>query len=196
MFDAVKSLVPFAVTFVLIAMVWFQHYVFFRRYDLHDGRTIGLTFLLLFLVVGFAYPLKLVFTSLAISFLGPIGDLTIEKISAGAGSSSAVFLVYSSGFCAVYATLALLYGNALRQRAMLGLAPIEVFLTASAVKGLWLQMAIGALSVALALLGLLQGMNGFVEQTSIAGWIYFLLGPAMTVHGAWQGRSLRRLGVG
>ena len=195
MFDAIKALIPFAVTFGVIAMIWFEHYLFFRRYDLHDGPTIALTFVLLFLVVGFAYPLKLVFTSLTISYLGPIGELTNAHMSRGVDSSGPVFLVYSTAFCAVYGTLALLYRMALRRRGELGLDARELFLTRSAIAALLLQMLVGALSVMFALLGLLQGNEGFVEQTQIAGWVYFLIGPLMTVHGNWQRRRMRALGA-
>lgn len=196
MFGAVKALVPFAVTFLLVAMVWFQHWLFFRRYGLHDMATIALTFLLLFLVVGFAYPLKLVFTSLAISFFGPIGELTNDKVAHGVTAAGPVFVVYSAGFCAVYLTLAGLYVAAWRHREALQLDEIERFLTRSTAVSMLLMTVVGALSLSLALLAIAQGDDCFIERTKIAGWIYFLIGPLQMVHGSWQGRTLRRLGCG
>src|SRR5262245_42712946 len=103
LFVAMKGLAPLAVTFTAVALIWFEHYLFFRRFDLHDGPTIALTFLLLFLVVAYAYPLKLIFTAFVMMFIGPIGDLTPKMVSEGA-SVCPVFLVFSLGFCAIYAT--------------------------------------------------------------------------------------------
>jgi hypothetical protein len=184
-----------------VTMIWFEHYLFFRRYDLHDFPSIALTFVLLFLVVGFAYPLKLVFTHMAIMAFGPIGELDKDAIDRGGDSASQVLLVYSLAFCAVYCTLALLYRQGMRRRADLELDEREVFLTRSSIVGLQSMFAVGLLSVAFCLIGLLQGAGAnvpfeerpFLERYGVAGWVYFLIGPVMTVHGAWEGRHLRLL---
>ena len=51
---ALKSLVPFAATFALLVMIWLDHYLIFRRYDLRDGIATALNFLLLFVVLGYS----------------------------------------------------------------------------------------------------------------------------------------------
>jgi uncharacterized membrane protein len=192
LFVAMKSLIPLSLTFVFVAMVWFEHYLFFRRYDLHDGPSIALTFLLLFLTVAFAYPLKLVLTALWIGFFGPLGGLTMEKIVEGA-NISAVFIVYSLGYALIYVTIALLYRRALRQRGALELDEAEVFLTRSAIASSLVHVGVGLLSVALAVAGMVLGTESPLARYGIPGWIYFLIGPAMGVHGTWQGNRLRQL---
>lgn len=184
--ETTKSLLPFAVTFAIIAMVWFQHFLFFRRYDLHDMGTILLTFVLLFLVVFYAYPLKLVFTYMAVMAFGPIGELTDASMRTGEFTNP--LILYAIGCAAIYATLAAMYWNAWRQRADLALNAVETFLTRSSLVSCLVFVGVALLSLALALLHV-------GEQFGLPGWIYFLIGPAMTVHGTWQGRNLRRLGA-
>ena len=195
LFDVLRGLLPLAVTFACVARIWLEHYLFFRRFDLHDGPSIALTFLLLFLVVAYAYPLKLIFTAFLMNFIGPIGELTMKHIIEGASVCS-VFVVFSLGFCAIYATLVLLYRQALRRRTELELDEVETFLTRSTIQGLGLQLSVGLLSVALAIAGLVAGADSVLSRVGLPGWIYFLIGPLMGIHGTRQGRGLRQLGAG
>ena len=50
------TFIPFAMTFALLGMIWIDHYLYFRRYDIRDGFTITLNFVLLFLVLFYVYP--------------------------------------------------------------------------------------------------------------------------------------------
>ena len=54
----------FAATFASISWIWYEHYLFFRRYPLEDGLTVVLNSILLFVVVFYSYPLKFMFTRL------------------------------------------------------------------------------------------------------------------------------------
>lgn len=183
---ALKSLIPFAITFTVITTIWFEHFLFFRRYDLHDAATIVLTFVLLFLVLFYAYPLKLVFTLLTVMAFGPIGEQTYASMTAGAECNP--LAIYSTGFGLVYLTFAALYWNALRQQRDLSLSAVEVFLSRSALVQCLIYVAMAVVSVLLAVFGYGEGFG-------LPGWIYFLIGPAMGVHGSWQGRRLRALGA-
>src|ERR1044072_7801919 len=52
----------FAISFALLFIVWYNQYKFFRRYGLQDNITVVLNGVLLFVVLFYIYPLKLVFT--------------------------------------------------------------------------------------------------------------------------------------
>src|SRR5579885_2426796 len=56
-----SDLVPFAICFAILCLLWYQHYLFFRRYGLHDGTMVVLNSLLLFVVLAYIYPLKFLF---------------------------------------------------------------------------------------------------------------------------------------
>ena len=57
-----SGFVPFAISFAILAQVWWVHHNFFRRYGLQDGTTIVLNFILLFVVLFYVYPLKFLFS--------------------------------------------------------------------------------------------------------------------------------------
>jgi uncharacterized membrane protein len=72
----------FAVTFAVIGWIWYEHYLFFRRYDLDDGLTVLLNCILIFIVVFYAYPMKFMFTRLVSGTLLGIGPGISEGMSA------------------------------------------------------------------------------------------------------------------
>lgn len=51
-----SGLPVFAVTFAMVAAIWYAQYLFFRRYALSDAMTVFLTLLLLFVVLFYVYP--------------------------------------------------------------------------------------------------------------------------------------------
>lgn len=63
--DAVPGFLPFALTFALISWIWYLHYSFFRQFGLEDRLTIVLNSILLFVVLFFVDPLKVMANALA-----------------------------------------------------------------------------------------------------------------------------------
>lgn len=183
---AMKSLVPFAVTFTIIGYVWVEHWIWSRRYDLHDRWTTFLNLLLLFLLLSYAYPLKFLFTFLTVQILGPIGALTPSQMAVGmdALDHARLFTFYGFGYGAIFLVLALLYVRALQRRTELALSPLEVHLTRAAIAQCLIHTAVAALSIALARLQ--------TTPNGLPGWIYGTIGPLMAVHGVWEARGLRR----
>src|SRR3989339_649128 len=55
---AMLGFFPFAACFAFIIYVWYQHYIYFRRYGLTDVYVIVLNALLLFVILFYIYPLK------------------------------------------------------------------------------------------------------------------------------------------
>lgn len=186
---AMKSLVPFALCFAIIAYVWAEHWLFSRRYDLQDGRTTFLNLLLLFLLLFYAYPLKFLFTLVSITFFGPIGTQTTAKMiegMQGAGDAANLFVFYGVGYGAIFFTLAAMYGRARTLAPSLHLDAKELLLTRSGQQQALVHVAVALASVCLALLHV--GLN-----VGAPGWIYGSIGPLMWWHGRWEARSLQKL---
>ncbi len=186
---AMRGLVPFAACFAIIAYVWIEHWLFMRRYGLHDGVTTLLHLLLLFLLLFYAYPLKFIFTLIFVRLFGDLGALTELRMREGFGGPDDVarmFEWYGCGYGALFAVFALLYARALRASALLQLDRVERFLTRSGIVQCLLQAGVALVSVALAWLGI--GL-----RYGAPGWVYCLIGPLMAVHGMWEGRRLRAL---
>jgi uncharacterized membrane protein len=180
----------FAFSFALLFVIWYEQYVFFRRYGLQDWPTVVLNAVLLFTVLFFIYPLKFVFGLL-------IGQLsgTFQPLVRGAdgelqqvitfAESSTLLVVYGLGYVAIFAVFSLLYVHAYRKRETLALSRVERFDTLARAVGNLVSTAIGVASVLIAWLG-------GPRWTMIAGSLYWLIGPAMAIHGIVAGRRRRR----
>jgi uncharacterized membrane protein len=179
--QSLRGFIPFGICFLFLILVWYSHYKFFRRYNLHDAGTIAINALLLFVVLFYVYPLKFLFTVLATGWIG--GD---PRAFGTTGQMRELMLLYGVGFAAIYVLFTALHWNALRQRRDLQLNPVELFLTRSAMVEYSSIGFIGALSCVLLLLV-------SPTYTGTIGFIYFLIWPVAFAHSHWERRRLRKL---
>jgi len=186
--EMMKGFPAFAFGFALLFWIWYNQYSYFRMYGLEDGKTIMLSGMLLFVVVFFVYPLKFLFAYLSKAFSGQevqtlLPDGTFEAMI-HPGQIVPLMVIYGLGYMAIFGVLALMFRHALRKRGELELNELEVFDTRSAIRGHVLNVLIGALSVGIVLV--------FGERNAMwSGFVYMLVGPVMTIHGARTGK--RRL---
>ena len=179
--SVMRGFPAFGVCFALLVTIWYAQYVFFRRYALQDTWTITLNAVLLFLVLFYTYPLKFVFTLLFAQLFHWEGArpafATIDQVRT-------LMVVYSAGFLAVFLVFVLLYWHAWRRRDALGLDPIERFETRGSIGKYLIFVGVASASIVVA---------AATPWLSLAGWIYFLIGPAMTLHGSLRGERRRAL---
>jgi len=172
-----RGLPVFAVTFTLVASIWYAQYIFFRRYALDDVVTVILTLLLLFVVLFYVYPLKFLF---GVAF-------NVSGVSIHQRDLPTLFLVYGLGFAAVSLVLALMYVHAYRKRDELALNEWERFVTRVSIADHSVTMTVGLASA-----GLAQIFTGPVG-TAIAGYIYFAVALIKFAAGWYRGRRARSL---
>ena len=178
---AMRGFGAFAVCFGIVAWIWYEHNLFFRRYGLQDGVTILLNLLLLFVVLFYVYPLKFVFTMLLGGVFGgsrPIGPAT-------GASGASLMLIYSLAVFVLFLIFALLYWHALRHRAELELDHVGVF---DAHTGAWRHLLTAAVAFVSILITLI-----LPRQAAFAGMIYFVLGPLHATYGFIRGKARDRL---
>ena len=191
---AMRGFVVFAVCFALLIEVWREHYTFFRRYGLQDNGTIWLNAALLFVTLFYVYPLKFLF---GIVFRGWTGSPAVIHQGAHEADGRAgevireaqvptLFLIYGGGVIAIYLILAVMYRRALGKRQELALTPLEVFDTKTSIVMHVIAAAIGVLSCIIA-------VTVPLRLAGLAGYVYFLLGPAMAILGTRAGRRRRKL---
>ena len=174
---------PFGLTFALVCWIWYEHYAFFRKFDAEDPLTIALNCVLLFLVLFFVYPLKFVFARLVPLLAGdpnPFRGLTPDD-------ARTLMWVYSGGFAAVFAIFAALYWNVYRKRGAMALSELEAFDARAGVRTHLISVAVGSLSILLALI-LPIGWIG------AAGMIYALQGPLHWRNGVRLARARAQVG--
>jgi uncharacterized membrane protein len=177
---SLRGFIPFGVCFLLLILIWFSHYKFFRRYGLHDLGTIAINAALLFVVLFFVYPLKFLFTVLATVWI------TGDNSAYGVNQMPKLMVIYGVGFTAVYWLFAALYWNAWKQRRDLSLNPIEIFLTRSSIVEYLAMSLVGVISIVIALVSP-------PNLAGLAGFAYFFLSIVGPVHGRWERKHLEHL---
>jgi uncharacterized membrane protein len=178
---SLRGFIPFAVCFLLLILIWYSHFKFFRRYGLHDNGTIVINAALLFVVLYYVYPLKFLFTVLTNGWIGH----DVSAFGTG-GQMRQLLLLYGVGFAAVYMLFTGLYWNAWRQRHRLQLNPVEGFLTKSSMVENIAFVTVGVISILIAF---------FVQPqySGLAGLFYSSLWIVGMVHGSWESRTLRKV---
>lgn len=169
---ALRDVPAFLLSFVAIAGVWVAHRRWSRRYGLEDGWTTILSLAMVFVMLVYVYPLRMMasaFVDFATGGLFPsVFTLTSVRDLTG------LFVVYGMGFAAQTAMIAALYLHALRAREQLGLSPIESLRTRQEV----------ALNSVLAATGLASALAAALLPASIGVWsgfVYVTLPVTMSV---------------
>jgi uncharacterized membrane protein len=164
----------FAVTFALLAAIWYAQYSFFRRYDFEDAWVVILNLVLLFVVLVYVYPLKFLYLAV----------FNANQVQLRPDQVPQLFIVYGVGFAAVFIVLSLLHIHAYRSHAQLALSALEIYeLRASIVRYASIA-SIGVLSALIALV--------LPSESSLAGFVYFLIAVPSLVVGLLVGRRRRR----
>jgi hypothetical protein len=148
-----------------------------------------LSAVLLFVVLFYVYPLKFLFTALMDELLGfstqvgsSKGDV-VETIQAG--QWPLLIALFGVGFVVVQLVFFLLYWRAYTLRDVLKLDTYEASITRQEIQSYLLLAGVGLASIAISLLG-------GEEATPLAGWVYLLIWPLMTIHGYIMARRRRQ----
>jgi uncharacterized membrane protein len=128
MLHALRGLPAFALCFMSIVRIWKSHRDWSRYYDLEDTAAQVLSLMLVFVVLVYVYPLRLLF-ALFFAWVsrGYLVDQPIELNSVD--DLRVAFEVYGIGFGAISALFALLYRHALRRAGAIGLDAREEIAT-------------------------------------------------------------------
>lgn len=142
---AFKAIPAFAASFAMVAMFWYAHNVWSRRYGLDDGISIWLSLLLVFLVLVYVFPLRLVFAS-GFSWISG-GWLPSAYEIRSLDDLRLMFITYACSFISLCGVIALLYRRAGRCAERLQLSSRERQLTRIDELRYWVMAAVGVLSL-------------------------------------------------
>ena len=176
--SAFKEVPVFAASIAVLAIFWRGHWLWSRCYGLEDTISICISWGLIFTILIYVYPLKLVFGGMFYALSnGALGQpLSVQTIAQG----RALFAVYAAGFSALALEIILLYLRAWRLRVPLRLNESEQSMTAGQLTGWCVPLGVGIASLLLALL-----MPP--RQIEWSGWIYFSL-PILIRLQRWRRR--------
>ncbi len=151
MLTALHGLPTFAVCFLLLVRIWLAHRDFGRFYDLDDTTTLRLSLLLVFVVLIYVYPLRMLFAQMFLGLSnGWLSDGDVVPLDTPEQLRMA-YIVFALGLGAISLVFALLLRHALRQRDAIGLTTGEVLWTRMKIARWGMQFVLCLLSIALAL---------------------------------------------
>jgi uncharacterized membrane protein len=143
---AIKGVPSFLASFAIIMSLWISHRRWSRRFGLDDGISTFLTLALIFVLLVYVYPLRLMMNILFFSVSGGWFPSNFELNSTTEAAGLLVF--FSSGFCLVALIQLGLYMRVGSQAKALCLSSIERHLV-SEEKVIWSILAITSFASAL-----------------------------------------------
>jgi len=163
---ALKNVPAFGTSFALIMAYWRAHQVWSERYGLEDLPSVLLSSLLIFVIMVYVYPLKILFGAMFHALTD--GWLTSRFVMDSYEDFRNLLVAYGIGFCVLNLSVAALYWRAWHIRSRLALNSLECYLTRSEIISWVIISSFGICSVVLACL--LEN-----EWTQAAAWMYWLL---------------------
>jgi uncharacterized membrane protein len=129
--ETMRGFGAFAISFVMLFLVWYNQYRFFRRYGLQDAITVALNGALLFVVLFYVYPLKFLFSFLMNEWTNDGAEVrlangTFAPMAAG-NDLATLMVIFGVGYVAVFSVFTLLNAHAYRRRTQLELDALEMF---------------------------------------------------------------------
>ncbi|MDQ8184385.1 TMEM175 family protein [Pelagicoccus sp. SDUM812002] len=180
--EALKRVPAFALSFAQIALFWLAHRGWSRRYGLEDGWTTGLTLGMIFTILVYVFPLRLMFSTFLSWASG--GWMPADFAATSAWDVQSLLAIYGIGFCVLTGILALLFYRALRSSEELMLDGEEILQTKSGIAA-WLSQSI---------IGLVSTLWALFLPTQLgvmAGFAYFLIPITMMVSGRYFGSRIK-----
>ena len=189
---ALKQIPAFAAGFALLALFWYAHVRWSRHYRLDGMLATLLSLLLVFLVLVYVYPLRLLLGTFFAWVSGGWLPMPLSDV-AGATQIAFVFVFYGLAFASMSACMAGLYLLAWRRRGPLGLDHARAAEAMGEVAAYGYFCVVGLLS---ALVAVALPANAAPWQVAIPGSLYFLLSLTGLLHVLGRRRALRRLAAG
>jgi uncharacterized membrane protein len=181
MLAAVKRIPGFAASFAILMMFWLQHRKWSRRYGLENPRTILHSLVLIFVMLVYVYPLRMVFEGMFSNLTG--GYLSTSYQIESYDELRLMLVFYSAGFLAMSLLVSQLYRLALHSSTSLGLNSIERRKTRIEMHAWMLSASFGLVSILLAL----KLPDAWVVA---AGYMYFAQFAAMRLPAYLDGRRV------
>ena len=180
--DAVKLIPAFAASFMTLMVFWISHRTWSRRYGFETRRTVHLSLALIFVVLVYVYPLRVIFESM-------FASLTNDYLPTTFGIDDYVtlrtmFVAYSAGFLSMCLLMRQLYAAPLARAAQLGLTAEELVRTRVDVIG-WTYSALFAVTSVLIAVFMPDG-----PWIPLAGYIYFVMLTLRPLLDQWLRRRL------
>ncbi len=189
--QALKGVPAFAASFYVISRLWLAHRRWSRHYGIEDAYGTRLSLWLVFLLLVYVYPLRMVADLTLSSFSGgwleeiPVAVRDVTELRT-------IYVVFGAGYALTAAIFVLLNRHALGLADELDLSPSERIRTRAVVTRWTGVIVVACASIVLALV-LPMGRDVNVPSDSVPGLLYLLLIPMIQLILARQRRQLAAL---
>lgn len=164
---ALKAIPAFAASFAAIMVFWMAHRKWSRRFGLDDAVSTNITLGVIFLVLVYVYPLRLMMSSLFDFISG--GRLPAQFAVNDEGEMSGLVVIYGIGVCALTGAFSALYLRAWTAADQLKLNEVERIQTREDMTVWTLQSLVAFLSASFALL--------LYSSIGVYGGLFYLVLP-------------------
>jgi uncharacterized membrane protein len=166
-----RGVPAYAASFMLVLQFWTGHTEWSRRYGLDDATSRRLSLALVFLVMIFVYPLRMVFSTFfsAVTRGWLPANFTVSSYS----EVPVLFITFGVAFGSLGIIMWLLYRHAWNRREALGLDATERAATQSSMRNWELTALVATLSILAALLIPARASSGWL--LGVPGYLYFSL---------------------
>lgn len=173
--QAMRGVPAFLASFLLLARFWLSHRHWSRCYGLEDRPSVRLSLALVFVVLIYVYPLRMVANmTLAMLSGGALAEQSIEIHTLA--DLRSLYLAFASGYGAVVVIFTLLYRHALARADTLQLTAGERVRTRSMAERYLALAGVALLSLVLAVL--LPAGHASMLIYWLPGMVYALIYPA------------------
>jgi uncharacterized membrane protein len=183
---ALKQIPAYAASFALIMRFWLSHADWSRRYGMDDAASNRLSLLLVFVLLIFVYPLKMVFSSLFAVLT--LGYLPTPFSIGSVAEVPLMFQTFAVGFGSMALIMMLLFNGTLKKAAAMQLSADEVAYARFKRQDWALVAAFSLLSLLLAVLIPATPQSGV--WVGMPGFIFFGLNIAQFVLARWRRTTL------
>lgn len=183
MIIAMKQVPAFAASFANIMLFWYAHHVWSRRFGLENTQSILLSFLLVFVVLVYVYPLKAIYSGALEFFTG--GYLESYFTMDSVDDLRTMFVIFGAGYASLSVIIVLLNRHALAHSEALMLSELERFDTETD-RGWW------TISVIVPLISVVLAVVLPANLLYLPGVFYAIFGAL----GPWYGKRRARLRAG
>jgi uncharacterized membrane protein len=191
--QALRGVPAFAASFFVLARFWQSHRLWSRHYGIEDAYSVRLSLALVFLVLVYVYPLRM------------IAEFTFAEISGGALAETGItlrsvddlrrlYVVFGVGYAATATIFLLLHRHALAYADRLALTAAERIRTQTLCVRWRIVIAIALASVVLAIVLPMGGSAGMACEP-VPGAIYILVFVSARLLAARQRRAIAALPV-
>lgn len=177
---ALKQIPSCLSSFIIIMLFWNGHRTWSRRYGLEDKSTVVISIILVFVLLTYIYPLRIIFSAL-FSWLSH-GWLPSRFSLSSQQELSGLFIIYGLGMLAMGALMAWLYLLAKKRKNRLRLNQLELVKT---------DLEIASFSI-VALTGLASVLFTWLMPSNInilGGFIYITLPLSLL----WADRHFKKI---